>query len=148
VELTDGQFDVAFRFPAISVRGYRVAYGDDFEDDPLFAIDVKIADVRTGVQRKLDAHGDQVSSVRVAPEGAVGWISCTSDMNVSPFPGARSQDCVRPSRTSRSFVYRALPHGQPVLLDSGRDIEQFSLRLSGHTLSWVHSGRRRQARLR
>lgn len=148
VSIADGIFNNAFYPPAVSARRYQVGYGDDFEDDPISATYVKVANIRTGRQKRFDTQGDQVSSVQVTPDGGVGWISCISD-NSSPSPyGGRTRDCARPTGASRSFVYRAQPHGQPVLLDSGRQIEQFSLRLSGHTLSWVHSGRRRHARLR
>ena len=154
--LTDGEDQIAYRPPAISANGYQLAYGEeeDFGNGSESAAYIEVGDVRNTTGGQYDANPRQgltggppeVASVRVGRDGDVAWISCTSYTLTAQF-GARTRDCVRPARTSRSFVYRASHHGRPVLLDSGREIKQLSLRLSGGTLSWVHSGRRRHARL-
>jgi len=152
--LTDGEDQIAYRPPAISANGYQLAYGEEDDFQNTSAAYIEVGDVRNTTGWRYDANplqgmtgaGPEVASVRVGSDGDVAWISCTS-YALTPQFGARTRDCVRPARTSRSSVFRASPHGRPVLLDSGREIKQLSLRLSGGTLSWVHSGRRRHARL-
>ena len=78
---------------------------------------------------------DVVTSLVMNRRGASGWID------------TRTAQDRRGRTTVRRTVAAALPQGRVRTLDAGGGIAARSLRLHGRTLSWLHDGRRRSARL-
>jgi|GEM_PF-2598614 len=75
---------------------------------------------------------ERVEKVALGPEGAVGWISASSEGRQRPVS---------------YIVHGAATIGEPRVLDEGPDIGPTSLTLSGRTLHWWHAGTERSAPL-
>lgn len=76
-----------------------------------------------------------LGAVVVAPTGAVAWIGWSSGRDGKPLAEVRKSDA----------------DGEAIVLDSDPDglaFDRTSLRLEGHTLTWVHHGQTRSAELR
>ena len=85
--------------------------------------------------RPVGFANDVVTSLVMNRRGASGWID------------TRTAQDRRGRTTVRRTVATASPQGRVRTLDAGGGIAARSLRLRGHTLSWLHDGRRRSARL-
>jgi hypothetical protein len=144
-----------FRPPALQLRGTAIGSATDYcGDEAGCQTIISVQDLaRPSPEQFLNEHrgglGGQrrvkVGSLRFRPSGSLAWIACI-EPDPEVFSASRAPNCVRPGR-GRKWVMRKLVGADTAeVLDSGRQIDPSSLRLSGTHLTWRH-GRRRASRL-
>jgi hypothetical protein len=76
----------------------------------------------------------------------MAWIACT-EPDPEVFSASRAPNCVRPGRGHKWVMRKLAGAATAEVLDTGRDVDPSSLRLSGTQLTWRNDDRRRASRL-
>jgi hypothetical protein len=147
----------AFRGPSLALNGSYVGFAVDDCDYQKPTCETQVAQVNLAERGGAGPTGFpaqptgkpyvKVGSLRVGRRGDLIWIVCP-DRGVDPgfLFGKQTPNCVRPGDRDKVIILAAGTKSE-VVLDSGRQIDPSSLRLSGTAASWSHSGRRHHARL-
>ena len=148
----------AFRGPSLALNGSYVGFAVDDCDYQKLTCVTQVAEVNLAERGGAGPTGFpaqptgkpyvKVGSLRVGRHGDLIWIACPERaQDVLNLFGKQTPNCVGPGDRDTVITLAAGTKSE-VILDSGRQIDPSSLRLSGTTASWSHSGRRRHARLR
>ena len=156
-QLVDSPIDTifAFRGPSLSLNGSYLGFAVDDCDPNAVTCVTRVVRIDlteryagpTGFPAQpIGKPYVKVGSLRVGRHGGLIWIVCPERGDSLNLLGKQTPNCVRPGDRDTVITLAAGAKSE-VILDSGRQIDPSSLRLSGTTAGWSHSGRTRHARL-
>lgn len=154
----ESQLDTTYTFrpPALHLRGALIGKATDFCDQETGCETlVTVLDLsKTFTDDPVAINGSvgepkrlvKVGSLRFRPNGSIAWIAC-SENDPQVFSASRQPNCVRPGRGRKWVMRKSVGSSKAEVLDTGRQIDPSSLRLSGSRLTWKKDGRRRVRQL-